>query len=594
MALDTNRGVEVAWNRVDFRRLPPIERDRLRLETEILRHINHEHIINFYDVWENPELEQVVFTTERVTSGSLKSYVKRLYPVKIKVIKKWCRQILLALGYLHNQPYPIIHRDLKCDNIFINGNAGDIRIGDLGLSTMRSQTHAVSVLGTPEFMAPELYDEYYNEKVDIYAFGMCVLEIVSNEYPYEECSNAAQIYKRVSSGVTPESINRISHRPTREFIRECLCPVENRCSAIELLNHPYLNFRSSDYRDSRDANYQSLKPKALPPMPSLTETIPITVTSQEVLLESIEGNIARIVLRIHLGSKRKEIKFPFDLEHDTAEAVAAEMVKELNLSALARVSLADGIFKSIRNCNATFKEEMRSTNIEVPSDQPKSSGSPKQVEFKEQPTVMGLASGRVSEPLDQPLSAVSPVHSDSRIETRESSDTQIEEPLVLSDSGTPSVVSEPPPRPAKNEILGPLAPLDIPNLLWSEVCLISDTQLKKRLVDLGLAEDILNRKDAALRYIEARMGNLIPDDSKSQQSDDKDKITHSTSAPDLKKLAALKVAHPNVEAKPDLLQLITSDHSAMLTSDQLEIIEKLEKQRSKKLLIVTLIISYPS
>jgi serine/threonine protein kinase len=47
-------------------------------------------------------------------------------------------------------------------------------------------------------MAPELYDEEYNELVDIYAFGMCVLELVTFEYPYCECSNAAQIYKKVS------------------------------------------------------------------------------------------------------------------------------------------------------------------------------------------------------------------------------------------------------------------------------------------------------------------------------------------------------------------------------------------------------------
>lgn len=51
--------------------------------------------------------------------------------------------------------------------------------------------------GTPEFMAPELYEEEYNELVDIYSFGMCLLEMVTFEYPYSECINAAQIYKKV-------------------------------------------------------------------------------------------------------------------------------------------------------------------------------------------------------------------------------------------------------------------------------------------------------------------------------------------------------------------------------------------------------------
>lgn len=53
--------------------------------------------------------------------------------------------------------------------------------------------------GTPEFMAPELYEEEYNELVDVYSFGMCLLEMVSREYPYSECRNQAQIFKKVTS-----------------------------------------------------------------------------------------------------------------------------------------------------------------------------------------------------------------------------------------------------------------------------------------------------------------------------------------------------------------------------------------------------------
>lgn len=55
------------------------------------------------------------------------------------------------------------------------------------------------LLGTPEFMAPEVYEEEYNELVDIYAFGMCILEMVTFEYPYSECTHPAQIYKKVIS-----------------------------------------------------------------------------------------------------------------------------------------------------------------------------------------------------------------------------------------------------------------------------------------------------------------------------------------------------------------------------------------------------------
>jgi WNK lysine deficient protein kinase len=60
-------------------------------------------------------------------------------------------------------------------------------------------------------MAPEMYEEHYDESVDVYAFGMCMLEMATGEYPYSECSGPAQIYKKVvsvrnahvSSGYTP-------------------------------------------------------------------------------------------------------------------------------------------------------------------------------------------------------------------------------------------------------------------------------------------------------------------------------------------------------------------------------------------------------
>jgi WNK lysine deficient protein kinase len=52
-------------------------------------------------------------------------------------------------------------------------------------------SYTSSVLGTPEFMAPELYEEHYGTPVDIYAFGMCMLEMITLEKPYRECVNPA-------------------------------------------------------------------------------------------------------------------------------------------------------------------------------------------------------------------------------------------------------------------------------------------------------------------------------------------------------------------------------------------------------------------
>jgi len=67
--------------------------------------------------------------------------------VNMKALKNWARQILHGLVHLHSHSPPIIHRDLKCDNIFINGNHGEVKIGDLGLATVMQQPSARSVIG---------------------------------------------------------------------------------------------------------------------------------------------------------------------------------------------------------------------------------------------------------------------------------------------------------------------------------------------------------------------------------------------------------------------------------------------------------------
>lgn len=132
-----------------------------------------------------------------MTSGTLREYIRKLSLPNMKIVKRWSRQILKGLVYLHSHQPPIIHRDIKCDNVFINGAHGEVKIGDMGTAEMKLGKK-YTVIGTPEFMAPEMYDEKgYTEKVDIYAFGMCLLEMVTGEYPYGECKNAAQVYKKV-------------------------------------------------------------------------------------------------------------------------------------------------------------------------------------------------------------------------------------------------------------------------------------------------------------------------------------------------------------------------------------------------------------
>uniref|UniRef100_A0A9J8D5S4 non-specific serine/threonine protein kinase n=1 Tax=Cyprinus carpio carpio TaxID=630221 RepID=A0A9J8D5S4_CYPCA len=304
--LDTETTVEVAWCELQDRKLSRSERQRFKEEAGMLKGLQHPNIVRFYDSWESPSKGRkcIVLVTELMTSGTLKTYLKRFKVMKIKVLRSWCRQILKGLHFLHTRAPPIIHRDLKCDNIFITGPTGSVKIGDLGLATLKRSSFAKSVIGTPEFMAPEMYEEKYDESVDVYAFGMCMLEMATSEYPYSECQNPAQIYRRVTSGVKPGSFDKVAIPEVKEIIEGCIRQNKDERYAIkDLLNHAFFQ-----------------------------EETGVRVE----LAEEDDGEMIAIKLWLRIEDVKKlkgkykdneAIEFSFDLSRDVPEDVAQEMVE---------------------------------------------------------------------------------------------------------------------------------------------------------------------------------------------------------------------------------------------------------------------------
>ena len=244
LAFDNDTGREVAWNVVSVARLSKSDRKRLEGEVRVLSSLNHPRVIKFVSAWMNRSRNELVFITEMVSGGSLRSYIMRIDgPLKLKVIRHWCIQILEGIVYLHSKS--IIHRDLKCDNIFVHGNEGNIVIADLGLSTVVSASEDsphYTIVGTPEFMAPELYQESsYGSPIDIYAFGMCLLELVTRRSPYSsDCTTPGQVYRKVVSGELPGSVALIKDFQLAEIVKSCLVSDPSmRPTAFELRNDPF-------------------------------------------------------------------------------------------------------------------------------------------------------------------------------------------------------------------------------------------------------------------------------------------------------------------------------------------------------------------
>ncbi|CAJ0845895.1 13798_t:CDS:10 [Entrophospora sp. SA101] len=317
--IDREEGYEVAWNCFQTTKA---EFNELSQEIKILKQVRHPNIINFHDCWYKND--EFIFVTELMTSGTLREYIRKLSLPNMKIVKRWSRQILKGLIYLHSHNPPIIHRDIKCDNIFINGAHGEVKIGDMGTAKMKLGKK-YTVIGTPEFMAPEMYEEKgYSEKVDIYAFGMCLLEMVTGEYPYSECQNAAQIYKKVIQGTKPESLKSIKESEILDLISHCLATENERYTAQQIMDHPFL-----------------------------------TVEPEVVLMTADETKTHLKLQVIFKGMDKLSVKFEFNVDKDTAEDVVKEMIEEKVLDVKYQQLITHEIKRILRDFNKSSEDDFK-------------------------------------------------------------------------------------------------------------------------------------------------------------------------------------------------------------------------------------------
>ncbi|XP_021771478.1 serine/threonine-protein kinase WNK8-like [Chenopodium quinoa] len=249
--LDRALGMEIAWCKTELTEdmLNNMEFLELLLtEGGLLMLLDHENIVKCYDSWVDEEAKTIHMITEYFPSGNLVQYLRNNHTLEGNAaIKNWCRQILNGIAYLHSQTPPIVHRDIKAENIFINGKTGCVKLADFGFALSLEQGTCSQKYGTPRYMAPEIREgNGYNQLADIHSFGMCVLEMFTGEPPYSNCSTQSGFLALVEAGVEPPELCKVEGDDAYQFISKCLAPASERPSAIELLNDPFLapSFRS--------------------------------------------------------------------------------------------------------------------------------------------------------------------------------------------------------------------------------------------------------------------------------------------------------------------------------------------------------------
>uniref|UniRef100_A0A3B1KH58 Receptor-interacting serine/threonine-protein kinase 2 n=1 Tax=Astyanax mexicanus TaxID=7994 RepID=A0A3B1KH58_ASTMX len=192
------------------------ERNCLLKEAEVLHKARFNHIIQIFGVCNEPEFFCIV--TEYMTNGSLDELLheKNMYPVVAWPLRlRILYEIALGVNFLHNMTPPLLHHDLKTQNILLDGEY-HVKIADFGLSkwrqlsiSTRSGSKPAEMGGTVIYMPPEEYEPNKTRRADVkqdmYSYAIIMWEVLSRRIPYEDATNPMQIMFSVLRGLRPDT-----------------------------------------------------------------------------------------------------------------------------------------------------------------------------------------------------------------------------------------------------------------------------------------------------------------------------------------------------------------------------------------------------
>ncbi|KAG8388554.1 hypothetical protein BUALT_Bualt02G0137500 [Buddleja alternifolia] len=223
----------------------------LKKEAELLRKFEGcPHVIHCFGAGESQENGATLYNIflEYAPGGTLGDLIK-----KSKVhgglpenqIKLHVKSLLLGLSFIHRSG--CIHRDIKPDNILLDGN-GNVKIADFGLAKKYgikeygTNKRKKGCIGTSLYMAPEIIEnEVYEPPVDIWALGCTVVEMITRKPVWDSPDADPFVVMFMIMTVGMPEIPKGLSEEAEDFVRRCLVvDPEKRWTAEMLLDHPFV------------------------------------------------------------------------------------------------------------------------------------------------------------------------------------------------------------------------------------------------------------------------------------------------------------------------------------------------------------------
>ncbi|XP_053680451.1 serine/threonine-protein kinase par-1 [Anopheles nili] len=188
---------EVAIKIIDKSQLDPSNLQKVYREVEIMKRLDHPHVIKLYQVMETQSMIYIV--SEYASQGEIFDYIAKYGRLNERAARNKFWQILSAVEYCHNKG--IVHRDLKAENLLLDSKM-DIKIADFGFSNFYKKGELLATwCGSPPYAAPEVFEgkRYTGPEIDIWSLGVVLYVLVCGALPFDG-STLQSLRDRVLSG----------------------------------------------------------------------------------------------------------------------------------------------------------------------------------------------------------------------------------------------------------------------------------------------------------------------------------------------------------------------------------------------------------